>query len=73
LHKISTSFYHVPRIQRYYNKISEIIKKNMNLSLMPKILNIIPVTDLRQAATTIVKRVLRGNLLSLSREVGLLQ
>jgi hypothetical protein len=45
----------------------------MNLSLMPKILNIIPVTDLRQAATTIVKRVLRGNLLSLSREVGLLQ
>ena len=28
--KISTSFYHVPQIQWYYNKIDQIIKKNMN-------------------------------------------
>jgi hypothetical protein len=28
--KLSTSFYHVPQIQRYYNKIDQIIKKNMN-------------------------------------------
>jgi len=34
--KISTQFYHAPQAHRYYNKIDQIIKKNMNPKIQTK-------------------------------------